>query len=307
MRRMMALVVPVVIVAAILVGDLSYSCVVEHRCERWERGIERSEEGVRKGCEAFSVGTGEPALLLIHGFADSPALFRRSAARLSAAGFCCRAVRLPGFAEPMAVYRTTGLGAWRSALDKELLTLCNEHEDVWIVGHSLGGTLAVDLALRHPDRVRGVVLLAPLLRVSSARSPLGLPPRLWHRLARCTLHVTEIVENPYGIDAVSPSASAHPHDRFVPRCVYDALFALLDDIHGRADELDMPVLAVLADQDRVIDSEAVEEFVEATASTRKGILYVSDAGHMIPLDAEDQVVKATSDFVLDRGFTDGPN
>lgn len=35
------------------------------------------------------------------------------------------------------------------------------HEDAVVVGHSLGGALALSLAVRHPERVRGLVLLAP--------------------------------------------------------------------------------------------------------------------------------------------------
>jgi pimeloyl-ACP methyl ester carboxylesterase len=32
---------------------------------------------------------------------------------------------------------------------------------VWLLGNSMGGQLALDLALRAPDRVAGLILLAP--------------------------------------------------------------------------------------------------------------------------------------------------
>src|SRR5206468_12893176 len=76
-------------------GDLLYSLVVGHLYRRWEAGIERDADGVRLGCREFTLGEGKDAVLLVHGFGDSPAIFRRIAPALAAKGFACHALRLP--------------------------------------------------------------------------------------------------------------------------------------------------------------------------------------------------------------------
>src|SRR5579871_5198861 len=88
------LLVPVAIPVAWLGLDFSYSLLVQFQYARWEAGIVRDPDGVRRGCREFTVGRGDTALLLIHGFSDSPAVFRRMAPDLAARGFACRAMRL---------------------------------------------------------------------------------------------------------------------------------------------------------------------------------------------------------------------
>ncbi|MCH8922653.1 MAG: hypothetical protein IIA67_05840, partial [Planctomycetes bacterium] len=63
------------LIALWLAGDFLHSRVVRFRLARWERRIERDEDGVRLGCADFTLGSGETALLLVHGFGDSPAVF----------------------------------------------------------------------------------------------------------------------------------------------------------------------------------------------------------------------------------------
>jgi len=103
-------------------------------------------------------GQGEPTLVLIHGFGESlltwQAIFDRLTQRTRVVAF-----DLPGFggsAKPDATY--------------DLTTMTNRLDDFidrWtegplvVVGHSMGGELAAALALARPDRVIGLILIAP--------------------------------------------------------------------------------------------------------------------------------------------------
>ncbi len=266
-------------------GDLLYASLMRHGYERWEAGIERDGDGVREGCRAFTVGRGETALLLIHGFGDGPALYRRLAPALAERGFTCRAMRLPHFATPMDDYKRTSAAAWREAVGAELAGLARDHRRVVVVAHSLGGAVAVDYLADHPAAASGAVLMAPLLGVSGRRSPL-LSPRGWFTLLDHTLLFTDRARSPFGPDLGDAEArSLMRTDEFIPRTVYRELFPLVERDRARAPDFRTPLLMLLAEDDPVIDNEAAERFFRACGAAPRRLERLTGTGHVLPMDA----------------------
>lgn len=269
--------------------NLLYTGWVRYSYAKWNAHIARTDSGVRVGHEAFSIGQGEVALLLVHGFADSPVLWRKIAPQLAQEGFAVRAMRLPGAALSMPEAEETSLAAWSGAFSDELAMLKREHERVWIVAHSMGAALAIRHLQEHPGDVEGLVLLAPLLAVSDERSPV-VSPRTWFKMG-CTLaQFTPFVENVVPLDARDPEVVAtYPRDRFVPWSVYEGLFELLGKIHASDERPRVPLMMVLAEGDQVVDNAAAERFYRACTSVREGgiakLLYKSpNTGHVITWD-----------------------
>ncbi len=90
------------------------------------------------------------------------------------------AIHLPGFGitpEP--------LNAWGSAeYADDIASALQGAQAVYLVGHSFGGRVAVRLAAKHPELVRGIVLTGvPLLRLTPAPKP-ALGYRVIRFLAR---------------------------------------------------------------------------------------------------------------------------
>jgi carboxylesterase len=272
------------LVACLLIGDFTNTRIVQQRYEEWESSIERHADGIRVGCRDFTVGEGEKALLFIHGYSDSPAMFRKLAPRLAELGFTSRAMLRPGCARPMELYAEATKEQWSEALGQEIAALGETHEEVYIVGHSLGGAIAIDYLLDNPDAADGLILLAPLIAVATDRSPM-LPARSWHKLGKKLLLFTDLVENLPSVEAHSAEARAYDmYSRFYPSRLYDDLFEITDNIEGRAGELTLPMLMVLSRNDDIIDSEAARVYYEESSSRQKELLWMEDAGHMIPID-----------------------
>jgi carboxylesterase len=259
-----------------------YARVVGWRHARWEASVARGTDGVQVGAEAYELGGGPQALLLIHGIGDSPRQWHKLAPALAAEGLTCRAMRLPGFGEPIEALAIATRERWIDAVRAELAALRARHERVVVVAHSLGAAVAIAVLLDDPAAADGAVLLAPLVGVSGARSPM-LPARAWHRVSRRILLFTKVTETPFPIDARDPAERDHPGRlRFTPRAIFDEVWALLDANEARLDAFATPLVVVLAAEDRVIDHEAASRFFMAAAQPK--VVFEVDAGHAIPVD-----------------------
>jgi pimeloyl-ACP methyl ester carboxylesterase len=95
-----------------------------------------------------------PTLLLIHGIGATRAFWDPIVPLLK--GFDCVAVDVPGFGDApalaQAIDEPVTVARLAAALDDEA------RGPVVVIGHSLGGMIAQELALHAGDRVRGLVL-----------------------------------------------------------------------------------------------------------------------------------------------------
>ena len=257
--------------------------VLHRRASAWETRQRWGTDGVRDGCEDRSWGAGDVALLLVHGFGGSPAVWSRIAPTLAEQGFTCRALRLPGFGERPACSRRVRWRDWTGACASELAHLRANHRETWIVAHSLGATAALALA-SGPDAPDGLALLAPLLRVSRRRSPI-LGADTWFRAGRSLLRRVELLENFFPDDLLhAPPPGLPESDRFFPVALYAQLFALVGHVAPRAERISVPLLMIVSPRDRVADPAAAAAFFARAGSARKLLLRAERSAHLLPLD-----------------------
>jgi pimeloyl-ACP methyl ester carboxylesterase len=106
----------------------------------------------------FEAGSGEP-LVLLHGLGATKAEFLPTVPAL-APGFRTIAVDLPGFGDSdkpfPAAYNARFFARWVEAL-LDALGLDRVH----LLGHSMGGRVAIEVGMRHPDRIKRLVLMTP--------------------------------------------------------------------------------------------------------------------------------------------------
>jgi pimeloyl-ACP methyl ester carboxylesterase len=102
-----------------------------------------------------------PAVLLLHGFPDSSALWDEVAPRLVAAGYRVVAPDLRGFGESdaPAPARAYALGLVVADLHA-LLARLTPRQPAYVIGHDWGAVAGWCLALEHPQSVRSFVALS---------------------------------------------------------------------------------------------------------------------------------------------------
>ena len=271
-------------VAVLVVGDASYSSITSARCRAWENGQARDADGLLPGFAPFTVGEGKTALVMVHGFGSSPAVFTKMAARLGDEGFTCRAVRLPGFGETVEASANSTWEDWAAHVERECEALRATHDRVWLVGHSLGGALSYRLALERTNLVDGVVLIAPLVDVRSKRS-LGIPPRAIFQVADHVLIFSDVFESVFPVDLQDKTlVGVEARQRFVPREVYREMFRLIDGMRASTAMPPVPVYVEVAAEDLVVDPDAATRFFGPRVAEPDALHVVADAGHVLPLD-----------------------
>ena len=271
------------VILIFFLADALHALTMQLLARSWERR-QKFVNGVRDGCDAFSMGQGEDAILLIHGFVDNPSVFRQMVPRLAAAGFHCRAMRLPGAAERLKQRGEARLETWQQALDAEIEALGKSHRRIWLLGHSMGGALATEATIRHPE-VAGLILLAPLVKVSAALSPLHVPVRIWHRTLWRALLFSQTFKLwlPSEIRRGELVVKLHL-DGYFPRSLADNAMELAARMPALAARINGPVFLNVSERDTVVDTPAAIAWFEKSGAGVKDCLVEKDPSHILPLD-----------------------
>jgi pimeloyl-ACP methyl ester carboxylesterase len=254
-----------------------------------------------------------PAIVTIHGLAGQGGHFTHSVIDLLADEFRVIVVDRPG-----AGYSTrrrgapAGVRAQARVIADFIAALDLDHP--FVVGHSLGGAIALALALDHPHAVRGLALVAPFTRTSDSvpepfkghviRSPLlrelvartiAVPLSIRRgRRAVAAAFAPDVPPKDFAIGALGllslrPSAF---------RTASEDLMASnrdMRDVVARYSSLTIPVGVLFGTGDAVLDHHRHgvrlrEEIPHADVTLIEG------AGHMLPVSAAQE----TADWIRSR-------
>ncbi len=247
-------------------------------------------------------GSGPPVVFL-HGFGASIYAWRLVLDSVARAGHRVIAFDNRGFGfsgRPVTGYANRDYVRLLSAL----LDSLGVGEAV-LVGHSMGGQIAAEFALAHPQRVRGLALLAPsgfgmrfpwLLQV--ARWPIAGPLASGLRgrwvtglILRSTFAnpgtVTEADVDQYYAPVAQPD-----YGRALRGVLRSFRF---DALEGRADSLRAPTLLVWGGQDRIVPVELGHRF--AMSLERVAFVVLPLAGHELAEEAPERVVELLLGFL----------
>ena len=232
-------------------------------------------------------GHGVPVIFL-HGLGASMYAWRKNLPAVAAAGF------------RVIAYDNRGFGL----SDKPAITML-ELERPALIGHSMGGAIAAEVAIDYPARVRGLVLIgsaglgareAALLRV--ARWPLIGPFVLAFRGRRLT---ARILKSTYADPTKVTEADVDQYYAPVAEPQYArALGGVLrqfrvDGLAGRLDHVAAPTLVLWGEQDRIVPVGLGRAM--ATEISRSAFLTVQRAGHAVQEEAPDEVNRLVVKFL----------
>ncbi|HIE38300.1 MAG TPA: alpha/beta hydrolase [Anaerolineales bacterium] len=135
---------------------------------------------------------------------------------------------------------------------------------LFLMGHSLGGLIVLEYALRHPEGLRGVIASGPALgQVGISPILLSLSrilSRVWPRLSMDTgLDATAISRDPAVVRAYQEDPLVH--SKGTPRLGTEMTKAI-EWVQAHAADLRLPLLILQGEADRLVPPEAGRAFFE---------------------------------------------
>jgi pimeloyl-ACP methyl ester carboxylesterase len=236
----------------------------------------------------YNVIGGGPPVVLVHGWLSSSRIWEQLAGRL-AQRFTVYTLDLSGFGEsdkPLSGYGIRNGGRLLYAFCAHFgLTRAN------VIGHDLGGAMAVKLAADHPDVVgRLVIICAP-----ADEDQLDLPTLLWlatvpvigpifYSLGRAARPVRRLWMRPFVADSDDLTEEiVDDAGRSTPAAVSKTLSISRREIsRGRlarqARIIKIPLLVVAGEEDQIVDPQSVGAWAEGVE--RAEICLIDECGHM---------------------------
>ena len=297
------------LVVAIVVGLVVFTAATARRVEKAlpPRGKFLELDGAR--IHYLDVGAGS-AIVLVHGLGGQVGNFAYGLMERLAREFRVVALDRPGSGYSTRASDDLARMSAQSALVAQFIRKLGLERPL-LVGHSLGGAIALGVALDHADAVSGLALVAPLTQVPeqvpAPFRPLKIKSPLLRRLIAWT------VATPMGIRRGASVIAAIFHPEKVPPDFAIRGGGLLslrpknfynvstDLMAGNADlarmvkryaTMQVPVAILYGTSDAVLDHRIHGEVAKTQIPNLR--LELVEGGHMLPVTAPD----VTADFIL---------
>jgi carboxylesterase len=238
----------------------------------------------------FYLNGSDTGLLLLHGFTSTPQSVAYVGRQIQAAtGITLSVPLLAGHGETPEALARTGCGDWLASAEAALDRLRTDCDRVVVAGLSLGGTIALNLGIRFPDRVDGVISIngsTGIYRPDQVSGLFSADSDAFHR--------------GIGSDISNPMRSEACYDR-IPVSTMRERFILTCATGVMLPDLRQPILVFQSREDHVVAPENGSRIVRDVGSSDVMLRWLDRSFHVATLDYDrDEIVTRCSAFITDR-------
>ena len=162
---------------------------------------------------------------------------------------------------------------------------------MFVAGISMGGTITLELARRHPDLPGVVVMAAPVLPLEALEPVVKDPDRPTSIPAPWA--TVGVLTEDIGVGGIAMSE--------MPLGALERGMQLMTDVREGLGEVVVPVLLVFGDADQIVDKANGPFVLEQIGSSDKRLLPLRDSSHEVTLDVDrERVMVEVYDFIREH-------
>jgi len=228
-----------------------------------------------------------PGVLLLHGFTSALRAVDGLVPHLEKAGIPYRMPVLRGHGSSWEDLRGVTSEDWFEDAREAFEDLSGEVDAVIVVGLSMGGLVALDLAMKKPERIAAVVSVAAALRFKDPMS----------RLTPLMAKVFKSWPSPESFNDPDLKENCENYPRFATDA-FASLYRYSREIESRLEEVKVPVCVLQSRKDQIVAPVAANIIYERVSSEHREIHWFERSGHEMMQDMEaEEVFRTIMDYI----------
>ncbi len=240
---------------------------------------------ILSGAEPASVDGGPIGVLVLHGFTGTPHSMRPIADALADSGHTVELPLLPGHGTIVEDMIATSFDDWAAHVESVYRDLAARVDRVFTIGLSMGGSLTLWLAARHPE-------LAGIVTINAAAVP---DEDLAEGIEAFVASGAELMDAIRG-DISKPGTPEVAYDQTPLRPLLSLQKALVELEHTLA-AVTVPTLLITSEQDHVVPAET-RHYIASRIAVDPEHLTLLDSYHVATLDHDqEKIIETIGDFI----------
>lgn len=232
---------------------------------------------------------GKKVAILIHGFTSSPREFKDLSKYLASKGISSYAPLLPGHGTTPERLVVIKYYQWIEAVQEHIKMISKEYEEIYLVGSSFGGNLAL-LCSNYSTKIKGIITLGTPVTFRKHKMgkyfvlPLLKRIKLFQKKPKSS---RDFIDKHKGSYKVVPLRAAYE------------MFKVLELSKKELSKVTKPILALHVENDSVVSEESHHHILNNVMSKKKEEFKVPASNHVFILGKYAHLAnKRVADFII---------
>lgn len=215
-------------------------------------------------------------VLLIHGFLSSPPELIRYAEHLYQQGFNVLGLRLPGHGTSPYDLQERKWEQWYQAVERNYGILAALSEDMYLLGFSAGGALALQYSASKPQKLKALATVCAAIKLQDKKVRFVAALNMLNKLVTHIPKIDGIMN--YKDNDTDYGATNYKN---IPISALSELHAFTDVLEDNLQDVEAPLLIIQSDADPVVKPVSAEIILKKVSSIQKSLHWVKSDSHHI--------------------------